>query len=191
MKYYPRNKVRTGLYSSGEDLSLGDKPYVGYYYVTFKGEYYTGKSPLSKNSKKLKKVTRAVESLDLSRTDSVNKSEPTSYYPTPSESDYDKGYMLRCFVKKTYQKGFIKEISNEEYAAINNGTASYDISYYHTLQLFWKLTGPLKSKRIDQYNTRAGIIDTNRRLVENAEKQFFGIKAFIAEEYDKFSRPTE
>jgi hypothetical protein len=44
---------------------------------------------------------------------------------------------------------------------------------------------------VSQYDVRAGIIDTNKRLVENANKTFLGIKDFIGDDYAKFSRPTE
>jgi hypothetical protein len=59
------------------------------------------------------------------------------------------------------------------------------------VEILWKLTGPLRNKRISQYDTRAGIIDTNQRLIENANKTFVGLKEFIGEDYSKFSRPTE
>lgn len=57
--------------------------------------------------------------------------------------------------------------------------------------MLWKLTGPLNNKRVSQYDTRAGIIDTNKRLVETKNKTFIGLKEFIGEDYAKFSRPTE
>jgi hypothetical protein len=62
---------------------------------------------------------------------------------------------------------------------------------WQEIELFWKLTGPLNQKRVSQYDVRAGIIDTNKRLVENANKTFLGIKDFIGDDYAKFSRPTE
>ena len=82
------------------------------------------------------------------------------------------------------------EISQEEWAKINNGTVKYDVSYYQTSSILWKLTGPVETKRVSQYDVREGISATNKRLVENLEKTFVGIKAFIGEDYLKFSRPT-
>jgi hypothetical protein len=43
---------------------------------------------------------------------------------------------------------------------------------------------------VNQYDTRVGIIDTNKRLVETANKTFLGIIDFIGGEYTKFSKPT-
>jgi hypothetical protein len=62
---------------------------------------------------------------------------------------------------------------------------------YQAIGLFWKLTGPLNQKRVSQYDIRAGIIDTNKRLVEDMNKSFLGIKEFIGEKYDQFAKPTE
>jgi hypothetical protein len=107
------------------------------------------------------------------------------------QQDYDKGFFMRYFAKRENLQGYVIEISQSEYASIVNGTAVYDISMWQVLELFWKLTGPLNQVRISQYDVRAGIIDTNKRLVENSNKTFLGIKDFINEDYAKFSRPTE
>jgi len=61
---------------------------------------------------------------------------------------------------------------------------------YQTGQILWKLTGPLNSVRLSQYDTRSGIVDTNRRLTENLNKTFLGITDFIGEDYTKWARPT-
>jgi hypothetical protein len=82
------------------------------------------------------------------------------------------------------------EISPQEYTAFINGTVNYDVSYYQVVDILWKLTGPLNTVRISQYDIRAGIIDTNKRLIENANKNFLGLMEFIGGDYTKFSRPT-
>lgn len=66
----------------------------------------------------------------------------------------------------------------------------YDVSYYQIESMLWKLTGPLETVRLSQYDIRAGIIDTNKRLVETIDARFLGLKAFIGEQYSKFARPT-
>jgi hypothetical protein len=119
------------------------------------------------------------------------KGEPTSYFPIVLETDYTKGSISRYFAKRINSNGYVIEISDQEYHAIENGTVPYDVSFYLTTKIMWKLTGPLHSKRISQYDIRAGIIDTNQRLVETAEKTFIGIKDFIGGNYAKYSRVTE
>ena len=61
---------------------------------------------------------------------------------------------------------------------------------YQIGKIMWKLTGPLNSVRLSQFDTRAGIIDTNRRLTENLNKTFLGITDFIGGDYTKWARPT-
>ena len=119
------------------------------------------------------------------------KGEPTSYFPFPVEADYTQGFTNRYFAKRTNSQGFVVEISETEYQAIQRGQVPYDVSFYLSFKIMWKLTGPLNQKRISQYDVRAGIIDTNKRLVENAEKTFLGIVDFIGGKYDKFAKPTE
>lgn len=119
------------------------------------------------------------------------KGEPTSYFPFALQEDYIKGFINRYFAKRINSRGYVVEISEQEYIAIQKGEVPYDVSNYLTVKLFWKITGPLNQKRYSQYDIRAGIIDTNKRLVENAEKTFLGIVAFIGGQYDKFAKPTE
>jgi len=115
---------------------------------------------------------------------------PIPYYPNPLQSDYDRGYIIRNFAKRVNDIGYVVEISSDEYANIQNGDVQYDVSMYMIGQIFWKLTGPLNSVRISQYDTRAGIIDTNKRLTETLNKTFLGITDFIGGDYTKWARPT-
>jgi hypothetical protein len=115
---------------------------------------------------------------------------PTPYYPFPLPSDYERGYIIRYFAKKKNNAGYVIEVSEQEYNNIQDGTVNYDVSIYQTGQILWKLTGPLNSVRLSQFDTRAGIIDTNRRLTENLNKTFLGITDFIGGDYIKFARPT-
>ena len=206
LRYYPSFKIITNLNSIGQEFLLNDKPYVGKYYLTYDGRAFSGPSPEVGPSNLLTKTT-AVESapgldaLNLSnaskkelanKTNVINRvsGKPNAYYPQPTDQDYKKGYVIRYFTKKENEKGFVTEISQDEYNTIINGTADYDITIYQTTTILWKLTGPLNSTRISQYNVIPGIIDTNKRLTESANKTFLGIVDFINGEYAKFSRPT-
>jgi hypothetical protein len=212
IRYYPSFRVKTNLRTEGSDFLLNGKPYRGFYYQTFDSRFYSGKNPATGKNERLTPISTyenapgindyvapysAVEkfasSTGVKRLTAVqpNKTEPVSYYPTPTEQDYKKGSIVRYFVKRINDQGYVKEISQEEYASIKNGTATYDVSFYQIAELFWKLTGPINTVRLSQYDIRAGIVDTNKRLTENLDKTFLGIKAFIGEEYAKFSRVTQ
>jgi hypothetical protein len=213
IRYYPSSKVKTGKITNGTEFLEDGKPYIGKYYETFDNRYFSGDNPIVGKNKELiknpnygqsvnfnfsnqtptfKKQFANQTNLTIQTVQNINsKGEPTSYFPIAIDSDYQAGNIIRYFTKKVNTPGYVIEISQEEYANIENGTVPYDVSMWQTLQLFWKITGPLNQKRISQYDIRAGIIDTNKRLVENANKTFLGIKEFIGEEYTKFARPTE
>lgn len=207
IRYYPSFRIITNLNTKGGELTLDGKPYSGKYYEAHDGRIFSGPTPEIGPSNELKRVPKYISAPGLNNmniSDSQKKSiasqagsnlnripgKPNSFYPQPTEEDYKKGYLIRYFTKKENEKGFVIEISRDEYNSIINGTADYDISIYQTVEILWKIIGPLKNKRTSQYNTTAGIIDTNERLVELANKTFLGIKDFIGSDYTKFARPT-
>jgi hypothetical protein len=195
------------LSTRGDEYTLNGIPYSGKYYETYNGDVFTGPNPQIGPSERLEKITSFIGAPGLNNLNIPNKiknklaisgnivsnripGKPNSYQLQPKEDDYKKGYITRYFTKKENENGFVIEISNDEYNSIISGTADYDIKIYQVINILWKLTGPLKTIRTSQYNTIAGIIDTNQRLVENANKTFLGITDFIGGDYTKFSRPT-
>lgn len=214
LRYYPKSKIKPPKNTNGGEFILEGKPYKGKYYQTFDGKFYTGENPVYGKNELLSKIPLYTDSQYMNMTplpqglrrqleqkNNLNqtnglpgftfKGTPTSYFPQPLETDYTKGYLNRYFTKKINTPGYIIEISSQEYTAIQTGTVPYNTSYWITQEIFWKLTGPLNQVRVSQYDIRAGIIDTNKRLVETADKTFLGIKDFIAEDYSKFARPTQ
>lgn len=206
LRYYPSFKIVKNLSTNGREFLLNEQPYTGKYYLTYDGRAFSGPSPEVGPSNPLTKIVEVQSApglnnlnfSDASKRDLANKTslvnrvpgKPNAYYPNPTEQDYKKGYVIRYFTKKENERGFITEISQDEYNTIINGTADYDITIYQTTTILWKLTGPLNNTRKSQYNIIPGIIDTNRRLTESANKNFLGIVDFINGDYAKFARPT-
>lgn len=208
LRYYPTFKIIENLSTAGSEFTLNGRPYKGKYYLTYDNRAFTGISPETGPSELLRKIKtyQSAPGLnnanlsDRSKTDLAIRSgvsstripgKPNNYYPSPTEEDYQRGYVIRYFTKKENEKGFIIEISKEEYNNIVNGTTDYDIRLYQVTQILWKITGPLRNVRTSQYNVTAGIIDTNQRLVETTNKTFFGLTEFIGGDYTKFARPTQ
>jgi hypothetical protein len=213
IRYYPLSKIKADRNSNGQEYSLNGQPYIGKYYTTFDGKAFTGANPIVGSNQLLQKipVPTSVFNEEVSNlpndaksrlenntksniaflTENQLKDQPTPYHLKLIEDDYKKGYIIRYFTKKVNSPGYVIEISPFEYAMIQNGTVPYDVSFWQILEIFWKLTGPLNRKVVSEYNIRAGIIDTNKRLIENANKTFLGIKEFIGEDYAKYSKPTE
>lgn len=208
VRYYPDSKVVTDLVSNGLNMVNNDgTPYIGKYYSTYDGSFFSGPNPkVGPNERLFVRDTYlnspALQSSKVSNfvANNIAKNtgedayripgKPNSYFPKPKESDYTKGYFVRYFTKRVNERGFVIEISKQEYQSIIDGTADYDISMYQVEKILWKLTGPLKSFRESQYNVIPGIVDTNERLTEAANKNMVGMKDFIGGEYAKFARPT-
>jgi hypothetical protein len=211
LRYYPSFSVIKNLNTAGSEFTLNGLQYSGKYYQTIDGEFYSGPDPETGPSQRLIPIKDYNRSVALSKIPAENTNliqqfvsktntaylglsripgKPNSYQPFPTEEDYTRGYITRYFTKKENEKGYIIEISREEYNDIVNGDTDYDIRLYQVTTILWKLTGPLNNTRQSQYNIIPGIIETNRRLTEASNKNFLGIVEFIGGDYIKFARPT-
>jgi hypothetical protein len=198
IKYYPSFRVTKSQYTRGNEFLEGQKPYSGYYYTTFDGKSYTGKNPVEGKNRPLISISEITSppvnsGVKNGRTDSRTRREsfPIPYYPLVTQSDYEKGFINRYFLKRENDRGYVMEISEFDYADIVNGTANYDVSRLQTTEILWRLTGPLRTYRVSQYDIRSGIVETNERTVLEVEKSFVGIKAYIGGKYDQYARPTK
>lgn len=212
IKYFPKNRITTNLYTKGNEFSLNGKPYIGAYYKTYNGKIYAGKNPVVGTSQELEPIIKNNKEnypninskggilLDKNtRPYIINPNiksletylVPTQYYPQPTDSDYQKGYIMRYFAKKRNDIGYVVEINKETHLSLLNEDSEYDYITYQTIDIFWQITGPLRDDRKDKQYKIAGIIDTNKRLVETKDKNFRGLIEFIGGNYDKFARPTQ
>jgi len=206
LKYYPISRVKKNLITQGGQLLLNGENYKGNYYETFEGDCYTGKDPVTGTNQLLERVSTYPNSPLLTnfslpssvkkqfaiqnKISTVSQTEPVPYYPNPTSTDYQKGYIIRYFTKKINNKGYITEISEDGYNDIVNGTAQFDISIYQVSTILWKISGPLRTIRLSQYDIREGIVETNTRLTDSVEKTFLGMIDFIGGDYIKFAKPT-
>lgn len=210
LRYYPLSKIKTNLISAGQFV-LDGKLYKGKYYETYDGKYFSGAHPALGDNRELTKISdySGIPSQRASLNSSLRKKlevstgaiksinapigsskKPSSYSPRLTEDDYTKGYFHRYFAKRINDNGYIIEISPSEWSDIQNGTVPYDVSYWLTEKIFWKLTGPLNTVRLSQYDIRMGIVDNNKSKVETANKTFLGLIDFIGGKYEQYTRPT-
>jgi hypothetical protein len=212
IKYFPKNKIITNLYTKGGEFSVNGEDYIGAYYKTYGGKIYSGKNPVNGSSQELlpiqsppdnfspTSITQTAGILYNNNTsDYINNPNltdintyevPAQFYPKPTDNDYQKGYIMRYFAKKRNDIGYVIEINKETYLSLINQDKVYDYVTYQAIDIFWQITGPLKDDRKNKLYKVAGIIDTNKRLVESKDKAFRGLIEFIGEKYDKFARPT-
>jgi len=208
IKYFPKNRITTNLYTKGNEFYINEKSYIGAYYRTYDGKVFSGKDPINGSSQELtpfKELDVINEEnkggifLDSNTSDYINNPNiknlnsyllPTQYYPAPTDNDYQKGYIMRYFAKKRNDIGYVIEVDKDTYQSLLKKDSIYDYVTYQSIDLFWQITGPLRDDRKNKQYKVSGIIDTNKRLVEEKDKNFRGLIEFIGDKYDKFARPT-
>jgi len=202
IKYYPLSRVKTNLYTEG-GWYLNGEVYRGPYYLTYDGKAYTGSNPATGPNELLTNVPRELATVEARRLrgeapitelhlepKSNNLSLVVPYNPLISEEEYRKGYFKRYFVKRIVDKGYIVEVDYANWTeVVNKLNRAYEV--YEGVDLMWQLTGPRNDKRISQYQIKAGVFDTNKRITEKKAKTFIGLIEFIGGDYTKFARITE
>jgi len=157
--YYPKNKIITNLYTSGNELfnKTTLQPYIGHYFSTFDGKFFSKKEPSSDS----------IELIKFSK--DVNRNQQTfdHFSPVPGNDDYEKGFITRYAIKRINSGvDTIKEISKNDFQKVKNNIL------YSSVQFDWKITGELYD---NPDKLIYGIIDTNRRTIQKNEKIIPGL----------------
>ena len=165
IKYFPKNKITTNLYTKGNEFSINGKSYIGAYYRTYNGKVFSGKDPINGSSQELipikeldiiseEKIGGIV--LDSTTSNYINNPNiknlnsylvPIQYYPAPTDNDYQKGYIIRYFAKKRNDIGYVIEVDKDTYQSLLKKDSVYDYITYQSIDLFWQITGPLRDDR--------------------------------------------
>lgn len=210
IRYYPLTRIRTNLYTRGNEYKLPNgKSYAGRYYVTYDDKAFTGINPVLGDNIPLTPLPPIPLPLQNGPAPSqeyfagvsqntqteINSSEIEltplrPYYPVPVDSDYSRGYFTRYFAKTVSGPGYIIEISQIDFANLKNNTLPPGVLGYEFIDMLWQLTGPLNNKRVSQYQVQGGVYDTNKRVTESKNRVFNGLVDFIGGDYTKFAKIT-
>jgi hypothetical protein len=194
MPYYPKSRIIENRQANQGEFILPDgKEYTGPYYTTFDNQSFTGANPFTVNSRPL--IPRISsnnegsiiqnESLEIFDTlNPLNLSliDPTPSTPTPTAEDYQKGKITRYFARQRNGTQFrVMEISKDTFDALNNRSKGLNTSLWKTTSIFWQISGPERTQVVNGIRRQAGIIDTNQRVIEQAEKNFIGLKQYLTD----------
>ena len=193
MPYYPKSRIIENKKANpGEFTLTSGKEYTGPYYTTFDGKSFTGVNPYSPNSILLVPVPPKIadtefinvpfEEYNQLKPSNLSSSliDPKPYTPKPTDQDYKRGKITRYFARQRNGTQFrIMEIDQTTYDNLSNRKGGLNYSLWKVISIFWQISGPLRDIRIGNIRTRAGIIDTNQRVLNNAEKDFIGIKQYL------------
>jgi hypothetical protein len=196
MPYYPKSRIiENQTANPGQFKTSNGEEYTGPYYTTFDGKSFTGINPYALNSRPLttypteKTDTSSTSTLDSIAYNNIKPSsiqaqlvDPTPFTPIPTEADYQKGKITRYFARQRNGTTFkIMETSQQTYTDLTTNKNGSNYALWKATSLFWQISGPLRNERINNITTRAGIIDTNQRIVDQAEKSFIGIKQYLSD----------
>jgi len=198
MGYVPKGLVNEGLYTNGGEFTTNDgKPYKGYYHQMFDGAVSSGKTPNSPNSQPLitnystnqpnNYIVPTQENINYASLQPTNQElysssgDPLPYFPIITGTDYQRGQIIRYFAKKRNENPpQIREITKDAFSDLNSSSGQYNYALWTVTSVFWKISGPLRDSLNKNGVKTSGIIDTNKRLVENANKDFKGIRQYLS-----------
>jgi len=202
MPYYPKSRIIENKKANPGEFTLPNgKEYTGPYYTTFDGKSFTGANPYTPYSNQLIailpkdynsnpdiKSNQVLEYDDLKPSKLPQLIDPIPYTPKPTEEDYKRGKITRYFARQRNGTQFkLMEIDQPTYDNLSNNRGGLNTALWKVISIFWQITGPLNDQRVGNIRTRAGIIDTNQRVLNNAEKDFIGIKQYLTN-LTQFSR---
>ena len=189
MPYYPKNKIKTNLQTSGNEYEIAESnsdllspdldgnyttpnsSYVGFYYKLATGGAYTGKFPGDgKNQLLIKSILSEPTTPPQSQTPSTT----LPLYPT--DKDYENGMFTRYFSKKRNEYLF-KELTKSEYDALNK-TSNIEFTLYKPFSIKWMLIG--FQQDILQYNFYS-VKSTERK------EDVLGLSEYLKDDYLKYS----
>lgn len=186
MPYYPLSQITSNLYTNGLeyaiDLKNPSNSYLGYYWKTSDGKYFTGKTPQDTPCVELFVIPNlqggengnsaptqvTINNITVFDGDPLVEdylrlknippttvtSIPSYYSPQPTQSDYQTGEFRRYFVKKTNEIQYT-EISEATYALVLSKDSQILWQLYYPFLIPWSIAG-----------IKEQVARTNKNIVE-------------------------
>lgn len=191
--YYPKSQVKINLFTKGNQLReiSSQKEYIGYYWKTSKGEYFSGRNPsdgvpislelIPERSKESSSTITLSKGNDLyNKFKGVNISQtliiPSYQKPSPTQQDYEIGSFKRYFIKKI-NENIYTEISKDIFDKLRNNDPNYASFLYKTFNLTWTIKGD-----------KDFVSQTNEKIVSTTERnlRIIGLKSYLNNNYLEF-----
>lgn len=165
--YFPKNKIKTGLYTAGSEyvIKSNGNDYVGPYWKTSDGKYFTGTSPNN---------IPVQELLFRTSQNNIRQGIPVETI-FPTESDYELGEFTRYFTKRRNQ-ALYQEITKTSYQSILKGEINITVNY-RLFSLPWKLT--------DKVNDTF-IVNRNVVLLMESRDKLDELNSFLSDKIQYF-----
>ena len=189
--YYPEYLTEINLYTNGGEYVLATtrEAYIGYYWKTFDGKYFTNKNPQQLPNQSLIPVFLVKEQNngdsfiqsypdypknDLNQIVSPN---PIPYVAKPTSGDYSNNFFYRYF-SKPINSNLYKEIDSNSYYKLLNQDSSINFTLNEAIRAKWILGG----------FTQSEVFKQNKTITEYTElnSNFKYLGQFLKFNYSKF-----
>jgi len=168
--FLPRSKYKGPFKAAGgsEELLVKStlKPYRGDYIVTYKNQYFAGKTPQEAKEQLILK-----SKYDEEQANKGKHEGPQQTFIVPSEADYKNKYFDRYFAKDLRSKKIV-EITLKESNRLKKVPGNITVS------LQWFLEGPAKDTEYRGY-IYYGAETRNKKAVLEATKVMKGLDTFL------------
>lgn len=109
----------------------------------------------------------------------ILETTPQQVKPTITQTDADRGFVIRYFVRQTNDKTFIVEVDKNQYYKFKENPR------FITVELEWKIIGKLETIKLQTGANLYGVKDVNRITVADADLTFGGLRDYISN-YEEF-----
>ena len=216
--YYPKSQIVTNLYTNGQEYSIlsTNENYIGNYWKTSDGKFFTGKTPEDKNIQELYKIKNQLEPVSLSNPTSTvaifsKNADPilnVELYDGKTVLDYTKlknidinnppSFLLPVsfnpqptqddYALGEFTRYFCKKTNELRYIEINKDTYEKLIGQDPTY--LWQLYTPFKYQWIISGNKET-VYKTNEQVTKYMTNKFklSAFNKFLKENYLKFWNP--
>ena len=166
--YLPKSKYKEAKYTRGDYFTLPDnKLYTGWYFETYKEEFYTGKFPGKNN-------------ILLTKLNSEEKTNKLRFLPErvdESTLDRTKPTFKRYYIQDTRNKRII-EVLKETYYKFTSKI------YIKGIEVEWRIKGPAETAFKGKY-LYEGAESKNKKTIEGFNNLLPGLKDYI-KDYKEF-----
>jgi hypothetical protein len=200
--YYPKSQIVIDLYTNGQEyvIKSTQENYVGPFWKTSDGKFFTGKTPEAKNIQELTLSQSSITAATLSNNVYVNNSYvitnsytklypefskieyiPSPFNPQPTQDDYALEEFTRYFCKKTNEVRYL-EINKETYEKLVGQDPTYLWQVYTPFRYQWNISGEKEQ-----------VYSTNKKVTEYMITKFnlYSLNKFLKEDYLKFFKPSQ
>tara|TARA_R110002074_G_scaffold26727_8_gene78285 strand:+ start:1098 stop:1967 length:870 start_codon:yes stop_codon:yes gene_type:complete len=207
--YFPKSQITTNLYTNGGTYVYKNSPegeyYIGFYFKTSKGKYYTGKNP---NDTPVQEIIPEIQSqaedaeegvagsytaeanlylvpdiyainINLGL-DATPPSSPILTPTPPTKEDYNIKEYQRYFASKNNEAKYI-EINEFQYTQFKDELPTVDYVMYSVYSLPWLISG-----------NRNKVYNINKSTVERTQKNnlLIGFSSYFRNKYDQYFQYT-